>query len=185
MSSYGSVVNIFAGKEILLPVSQASIDFLSEFYVWAGLSCTLLCRTVTENEGKFGIHFRLAISCSSHSAFRPHNHQSLDTFTKLRKATVSFVMSVRLSAWNVSAFIGRNLTKIDVWVFSRICEENSFFIKIGQECWVFYMRTKCTFLTISLLIIRRMRSVSEKGRTENKNTSSHSIFFPKIVPFMR
>jgi len=30
----------------------------------------------------------------------------LDAFAKLRKATVSFIMSVRLSAWNHSASTG-------------------------------------------------------------------------------
>jgi hypothetical protein len=38
----------------------------------------------------------------------------LDAFTKLRKATVSYVISVRLSAWNSSALTGRILMKLDI-----------------------------------------------------------------------
>ena len=44
--------------------------------------------------------------------------QFLGAFAKLRKATISFVMSVcpsaRLSAWNNSAPNGRNFLKFDV-----------------------------------------------------------------------
>jgi hypothetical protein len=136
MSSYGSVVNTFAEKGIFLPVSQSCIGFLSEFYVWAGLSCTLLCRTVTEYEGKFRILFRLAISCSSHCAFRRHNRQFLDAFTKLRKATISFVMSVRLSVCphgTSRLLLDESIWKLIFDYFSTICRENSIFIKIGQE----------------------------------------------------
>jgi len=35
----------------------------------------------------------------------------LGAFEKLRKATISFVMSVRLSSWNSSAPSGRNFMK--------------------------------------------------------------------------
>jgi len=43
-----------------------------------------------------------------------------------------------------------------------------------------------TFLIISLLIILRMRNVSDKSFRGNRNTHFVlSSFFPKIVPFMR
>jgi hypothetical protein len=35
-------------------------------------------------------------------------------FAKLRKATISFVMSIRLSAWNISAPTGRIFMKFDI-----------------------------------------------------------------------
>jgi hypothetical protein len=38
----------------------------------------------------------------------------LVAFAKLRKATISFVMSVRLSAWNNSISTGRILMKFDI-----------------------------------------------------------------------
>jgi hypothetical protein len=45
----------------------------------------------------------------------------LGTFAKLRKANISFVMSVRLSvhlsAWSTSAFIGRIFMKFDISLF--------------------------------------------------------------------
>jgi len=44
----------------------------------------------------------------------------LGAFAKLRKATVSFVMSVRPSAfseWNDSALSGRIFIKFDMWLF--------------------------------------------------------------------
>jgi len=41
----------------------------------------------------------------------------LGTFAKSRKETISFVMSVHLSAWNNSAFIGRIFMKSDIWGF--------------------------------------------------------------------
>ena len=41
----------------------------------------------------------------------------LGAFAKLRKATVSFVMSVRPSEWNNLAHTGRIFMKFDIWVF--------------------------------------------------------------------
>jgi hypothetical protein len=52
-------------------------------------------------------------------------------FAKLRKATISFVMSVRPSAWNNSVPTDRFLWNL-IFEFSKICPENSSFIKIRQ-----------------------------------------------------
>jgi hypothetical protein len=41
----------------------------------------------------------------------------LDTFAKLRLATVSFVMYIRLSAWNNSAPTGQIFMKFDTYEF--------------------------------------------------------------------
>ena len=58
----------------------------------------------------------------------------LGTFAKFRKATISFVMSVRSSAWDISASLGRIFMKFDIWsFFSKIRRENTSSIKIGQE----------------------------------------------------
>ena len=43
----------------------------------------------------------------------------LGALAKLRKATISFVKSVRLSAWNKSAPSGLVLKKFDIWDFFR------------------------------------------------------------------
>jgi len=41
-------------------------------------------------------------------------HSLLGTFAKLQKATIIFVMSVRLSAWNNSAPTGQIFMKFDI-----------------------------------------------------------------------
>ena len=41
----------------------------------------------------------------------------LGTFAKFRKATIIFVMSVHLSAWNNSAPTGRMFMKFRIWIF--------------------------------------------------------------------
>jgi hypothetical protein len=45
------------------------------------------------------------------------NHSVLGAFAELRKTTTSFLMSVRLSAWNNSAPLERTLVKFDTCVF--------------------------------------------------------------------
>jgi len=58
----------------------------------------------------------------------------LGLFAELPKATVSFVMSVRPSAWNSWAPSGRIFLNYDIWGFSpKICGENSGMYKIWQE----------------------------------------------------
>jgi hypothetical protein len=41
----------------------------------------------------------------------------LGAFAKLRKATINFVVSIRLSAWNNSVPNGRIFMKFDIWAF--------------------------------------------------------------------
>jgi len=71
----------------------------------------------------------------------PFRFPILDAFAKLRKATISFVMSVcpsvRLSAWSNSAPTGGIFMKFDEFYF-LICGENSSFVKIWQEYLVLY-----------------------------------------------
>jgi len=57
-----------------------------------------------------------------------HKFFFLGAFPKLRNTTISFVMSVRLSAWNNSASTRRIFMKFEY--FSKICQENSSFFKI-------------------------------------------------------
>jgi hypothetical protein len=42
------------------------------------------------------------------------NHQFLGVFAKLQRATLSFIVSVRPSAWNNSAPTGQFLMKFDI-----------------------------------------------------------------------
>jgi len=58
----------------------------------------------------------------------------LGAIAKLPKATISFVMSVRPSVHkDKSAYNGRISMIFDIEYFSKICRENSSFIKIGRE----------------------------------------------------
>ena len=107
----------------------------------------------------------------------------------MRKATVSFVMSVRpsvsLSACNNSAPIGRILMKLDI---------RAFFENLSRIFKFRYNPTKIkgtlredvsTFLTISRWVFLVMGNVLDKSCRENKNTRfMFSNFLPKIVPFM-
>jgi hypothetical protein len=94
----------------------------------------------------------------------------------LRKATINFVMSVRLSirksAWNNSAPTGRIFTKFDN--FSKIRWEDSGFTKIGQEKMQLYLEIISIFFIISRSFLLRMRNSSDKSCRENTNT--HFVF---------
>ena len=59
----------------------------------------------------------------------------LGTFAELRKSTVSYVMSVRPSAWKNSAPAGRICLKFWSWggEFSEVCRENWCLVNIEQE----------------------------------------------------
>ena len=75
--------------------------------------------------------------------------QILGAFAKLRNVTISFVTSVCLSvfpsvlptAWNKSAPTGRIVWNSILEYFSKICSENSSFVKIWKER-VLYMKTQ-------------------------------------------
>jgi len=70
------------------------------------------------------------------SALGGQNAQFLGAF-----ATVSFVMSVCPSAWNNTAPTGRIFVNFIYECVSKICQENSSFVKIWQERRIFYMKT--------------------------------------------
>jgi len=100
----------------------------------------------------------------------------LRTFAKLPKAIISFVMSVRPSAWNVSNPTGRIFIKVYICVF---CENLS---RSFRSHWNL-ARTDCTlqedqytFIIISRRGILRMNNVSDKPRRKNKNTFYFQIF---------
>jgi hypothetical protein len=85
---------------------------------------TAQCRGVIRLGRWFGLRFHDSIS----------NH-FLGKLAKLRKATISFVMSVclsvRPSAWNNSVPTGRIFMKFDFWVFFENLSRK--FIKIWQK----------------------------------------------------
>jgi hypothetical protein len=108
----------------------------------------------------------------------------------LRKATISFFMSVRPHGTRL--FHWTDFDKIwylFFFLFQNICQQNGEFFRI------LYSLTRMTgnlgedvyiFITISRWIILRMRNGSDKSWTENQNIILRSIIFlPKIVLFMR
>ena len=114
--------------------------------------------------------FRFFLSVS----FYQHPH-FWARFAKLRKATINFVMSVRVrmesNAWLPLDGFSWNL----IFQYSKICRENSSFVTIGQEWQIFYMKTDiCTFMIISRSVLLRMRTVSDKRWRENQNTNLSS-----------
>ena len=85
--------------------------------------------------------------CSTSPAFT----HFLVAFAKLRRATISFVMSVRLSSWNNPAPSGRILMKLDIWTFlSKIFRENPSFITSDKNKGNFTWRRKYIYDSISL-----------------------------------
>ena len=58
--------------------------------------------------------------------------------------------------------------------FTKICRENSSFIKIALDWRVFYTKTNIQFYVISRSFLLRMRHVSDKRCRENQNT--HFVF---------
>jgi hypothetical protein len=110
-----------------LPVIQSCIDLLSEFDVWAGLCCTLLCRTATENEGKIGITFPFSHLMQFSLCISSSQSLVIDMFTKLRKATINSVLSVRLSGCphgTSQLSLDESTWKLTFVYFLTICKEN-------------------------------------------------------------
>ena len=60
-------------------------------------------------------------------------------------------LSVCPPAWNNSALTGRIFMKSNMYGFFRKSLKKSSFTKIGQECWVLYMKTNIHFYHISLI----------------------------------
>jgi len=111
----------------------------------------------------------------------------LGALSKLRKATVSFVMSVRLCAWNNSVPTGRVFMKSDIWVFLENVSRKFKFHKNMTGIMGTLHENLCAFLIMSRSVRLRMRNVSDKSCRESRNTHFfvQYIFFSKIVLFMR
>jgi len=106
---------------------------------------------------------------------------------KVSNATISVVMSVRLSAQNNSAPTGRIFMKFDSGVL---------FQNLSRKFRFHYNRTRIndtlhekpyTFFIISRSFLLRMSNISDKSCRENQNThfAFGNVFFSKIEPIMR
>ena len=98
----------------------------------------------------------------------------LGAFRYLGKATIIFVMSVRLSAWNNSAPIRRIFIKFHIWAtFRKSVEEIRVSTKSDKSNRHFTSKTTKHFFITSRSILLRMRKVVEEIKT-HQNT--HFVF---------
>jgi len=126
--------------------------------------------------------FRVVTSILS---FRLCKGSFLWVFTKLWKATISFVMSVCPSIWNNLAPTGRIF--VEIWylsIFQRSVKEIQVSLKSAKNK-VYLMETNVHFFIISPSFLLRMRNVSGKIVEKIKTHFMFSTFFSNIVPFMR
>ena len=72
----------------------------------------------------------------------------LGAFPKLQKATISFVMSVRLSAWNNSAPTGRIFMKYGIWVVFETLSGKFKFHSNRTRTTAHYVKTNMKFWSI-------------------------------------
>jgi len=93
---------------------------------------------------------------------------------KLRKATISFVMSVHPSVWNNWAPPRRNFIKFDIWEFSENLSKVSLKSDICERYFI-SIPIYCTLMIISRSVPLRMRNVSNKNCRGNKKLCS--VFF--------
>ena len=110
-------------------------------------------------------------------------------FSKLQKATINFVMSVRPSLPQsfyvcvcmsiclsvrpydtTQLLVDWFMLKLIFQYILKICPENSSFIKIGQNNGYFTWRPICIVFIISRAFILRMRNFSDQSCRENQNT---------------
>jgi len=117
------------------------------------------------NEAKM----RFLCPCAIHEGMhgREGISQSLvGGFANLRKPNISFIISVCLYARNNSAPTRWIFMRSDTWIFSKICRENSSFIKIWQEYRLFTWRPIHIF---DHYLLSTSWYVSDKSRL-NQNT---------------
>jgi len=72
----------------------------------------------------------------------------LVVFAKLLKATISFVMSVRMSAWNNSVFTGRNYMNILLMFFRKSVEKIPITLNYDMNPMYFKYRTSIHFWSL-------------------------------------
>jgi hypothetical protein len=106
---------------------------------------------------------------------------------KLRKATIIFIISVRLSARKK---LGSHSTDFrETWhftVFQKSVEKTQVSLKYKESITGTLHEDLCTFMMVDHRIFLRIRNTSDKSYRQNQNT--HFIFkkfSPKIVSFTR
>jgi len=87
----------------------------------------------------------------------------------LRKAIISYIMSVCKSAWNNSASTERIVIKFGILVFFENLSRNYKFHLNLTRITGTLLEDLCTFMIVSCWILVRTRIVADKGCTENQN----------------
>jgi len=135
----------------------------------------------------FEVKFHLTSSSLTKSDYLYLQNALVGTFGKLRKPAVSCVMSVCLSAWNISFLARRKFMKFYIRLFFRkIVEKSHFPSKCGKNIRYFTWRLMYICGNFSLNY-----SQSEKCFRQNLERKSkyafclQYFFFSKIAPFFR
>ena len=113
-------------------------------------------------------------------------HSLLGAFAKLQKATIIFVMSVRLSAWNNSAPTGRIFMKFDTSVvFENVSRKLKFYENRTMITGTLH-EEQYIYLIISRSFLLRVSMFQTKVVEEIKNTHFcvQYLFISNFVPFM-
>ena len=117
-----------------------------------------------------------------YDAARSTNHQDfLGASTNLRKATISFVRSVRLSV-RIEKLVShlKDFHEISyLRSFRKSVEKIQVSIKSEKNNSGILHEDRCTFLIISRSVLLGIRNVSDKHFRENHNTFCDKYFFRK------
>ena len=106
----------------------------------------------------------------------------LNTLAKLRRTTISFVMSVRLSAWNNCVPTGGILMKFDIWILFENLSWKFKFHKIRPRITGNLLEDQHTFMITYRTFHLRMRNVSDKIKeNQNAHFMFYNTFFSKII----
>jgi len=109
----------------------------------------------------------------------------LGKFAKFRKATISFVRSVRPSAWR-TRFPLDGFSWNLIWVFFRkSVEKTQVSIKDDKNNWVLYMKNNIHFLPLLANFLEWKMFQTKVVQTTNIHILCSIIIFSKNVPFMR
>jgi hypothetical protein len=134
--------------------------------------------------------FSVGLPESNLARYSNEAHWFLVTLTKLRKAIISFVMSVRpsvrLSVWNNSK-LGSHWADFHeilyLSIFRRSVEKVKVLLKSDKHKCTLH-EDVCTFVVVSRWILLRTINVSDRCFRENQNTHfTLNNFFTKIVLF--
>ena len=99
----------------------------------------------------------------------------LGAFAKLRKATISIFIPVRLSVWNNSVPTGYNFTKFDIWVFFENLSSDSKYHRNRTKMTGAVHKDQYIFCIVSRSFLLRMKNISDRVVDRTKTHILYSI----------